>query len=53
MCGLVHTRSMWMVERNLTLLKYLVRQRAFPKGIMVEGYMIYQTMVYIGQYILN
>ena len=49
-CGLVHTRTMWMVERHLKSLKDLVRQRAHPKGSMVEGYMVYQTMVYITQY---
>jgi hypothetical protein len=51
MCGLVHTRSMWMVERHLKSLKALVRQRACPEGSLVEGYMVYQSMVYISQYI--
>jgi hypothetical protein len=50
-CGPVHTRSMWMVERHLKSLKDLVRQRARPEGSMVEGYMVYQTMVYMTQYI--
>ena len=45
LCGPVPTRSMWMVERHLKFLKDLVRQRAHPKGSMVEGYMVYQTMV--------
>ena len=40
-----------MVERHLKSLKALVRQRAHPKGSMVKGYMVYQTMVYIGQYL--
>jgi hypothetical protein len=40
-----------MVERHLKSLKALVRQRACHKGSMVEGYMIYQTMVYITQYL--
>ena len=48
-CGPVHTRSMWMVERNLKSLKNLVRKRERPKGSMVEGSMVYQTMVYISQ----
>jgi hypothetical protein len=48
-CGHVHTSSMWMVERHLKSLKDLVRQRACPEGFMVEGYMVYQTMVYITQ----
>jgi hypothetical protein len=42
---------MWMVERNLKSLKDFIRQRARPKGSMVGGYMVYQTMVYITQYI--
>ena len=50
-CGPVHTRSMWMVERHLKSLKALVRQRARPEGSMVEGYMVYQSMVYISQYL--
>jgi hypothetical protein len=40
-----------MVERHLKSLKALVRQRACPKGFMVEGYMVYQTLVYISDYI--
>ena len=50
-CGPVHTRSMWMVERHLKSLKALVRQRARPEGSMVEGYMVYQTLVYIRDYL--
>jgi hypothetical protein len=40
-----------MVERHLKSLKALVKQRAHPKGSMVAGYMVYQTMFYITQYI--
>jgi hypothetical protein len=40
-----------MVERNLKSWKDLVRKRACPEGFMVEGYMVYQTMVYIIQYL--
>ena len=50
-CELVHTRSMWMVERHLKSLKVLVRQRARPEGSMMEGYMVYQSMVYNSQYL--
>ena len=53
LCGLVPTRSMWMVERHLKFLKALVQQRAHPEGSMVEGYMVYQTMVYISEYLPN
>jgi len=51
LCGPVHTRSMWMVERHLKSLKALVRKRACPEGSMVEGYMVYQTLVYISDYL--
>jgi hypothetical protein len=47
MCGPVHKRSMWMVERRLKSLKDFFRQRARPEGSMVEGYMVYQYLVYI------
>ena len=50
-CRPAHTRSMWMAERHLKSLKALVRQRAHPKGSMVERYMVYQTMVYNCQYL--
>jgi hypothetical protein len=40
-----------MVERHLKSLKALVRQRACPEGSMVEGYMVYESMVYISQYL--
>jgi len=46
MCGPIHTRSMWMVERHLKSLKDLVSQRA-----CFEGSMVYQSMVYIIQYL--
>jgi hypothetical protein len=40
-----------MVERHLKSLKALVRQITRPRGSMVEGYMLYQSMVYISQYL--
>ena len=39
------------MERHLKSLKALVRQRERPKGSMVEGYIVYQSMVYISQYL--
>ena len=51
LCGPIHTKLMWMVERHLKSLKALVRQRACPEGSMVEGYMVYQTLVYISDYL--
>jgi hypothetical protein len=47
MCGPTQTRSMWMVEMHLKSLKALVRQITHPEGSMVEGYLVYQSMVYI------
>jgi hypothetical protein len=40
-----------MVERHLNSLKDFIRQRACPEGYMVECYMVYQSLVYISQYI--
>ena len=51
LCGLVQTRSMWMVERHLKFMKGLAQKRAHPKGSMVEGYMVYQIMVYFSEYL--
>jgi len=47
MRGPIHTRSMRMVERHLKSLKAFVKQRACPEGSMVDGYMVYQSLVYI------
>ena len=47
MCGPVHSRSMWMVERHLKFMKGLVRQQAHVEGSMMEGYMVYQNMLYV------
>ena len=53
LCGPVHTRSMWMVERNLKSLKDFVIQRECLKGSIMQGYMVYQSMVYTSRYLLN
>ena len=53
LCGPIQPRSMWMVERYLKFIKGLVRQTTHPEGSMVEGYMVYQTMVYISKYFLK
>ena len=47
LCGPVHPRSMWLVERHLNSLKAFVRQRAHPEDSIVQGYMVYEYMVYI------
>ena len=41
LCGPVHSRSMWMVERHLKFMKGLVRQREHAEGSMMEGYTVY------------
>ena len=51
LCGPIHARCMWMVERHMKFMKALVRQRACPEGSMVEGYMVFQSMVYIAEYL--
>ena len=51
MYGLVQTRSIWMVERHLKFMKGLGGQRAHPEGFVVEGYLLYQIMVYISKYL--
>ena len=51
LCGHVQSRSMWMVERHLKFMKGFVRQRAHPEGSMMEGYMVYQNMLYVSEYI--
>ena len=40
-----------MVERQLNSLKAFVRQRALSEDSMAEGYMVYQGIVYISQYL--
>ena len=42
---------MWMVERNLKFMKGFVIQRGCAEGSMVEGYMVYQNMLYISEYL--
>ena len=42
-----------MVERHLKFVKGLVRQRARANGSMMEGYMVYQNMLYVSEYVPN
>jgi hypothetical protein len=46
-CGPVHTVSMWMVERRLKSLKAFFRQRACPKGSMVDGCKVYHWCILV------
>ena len=51
LCGPIHTSSMWMVERHLKSLKDLIKQRKHLEHCMMEGYMVYKSMVHISQYL--
>ena len=53
MCGPVHSRSMWMVERHLKFMKGLVRQQEHSEASMMEGYTVYQNMLYVSEYLPN
>ena len=53
LCGPLHSRSMWMVERHLKFMKGLVRKRAHAEVSMMEGYTVYQNMLYISEYLPN
>ena len=44
LCGPMHSRSMWMVERHLKFMKVLVRQRAHVEVSMMEGYTVYHVV---------
>ena len=53
LCGPMHSRSIWMVERHLKFMKVFVRKRACTEGYMMEGYMVYQNMFYVSKYLPN
>ena len=42
-----------MVERHLKFMKGLVRQWTHAEGSMMEGYMVYQNMLYTSEYLPN
>ena len=42
-----------MVERHLKFMKGLVRKRAHAEVSMMEGYMVYQNMLYVSEYLPN
>src|SRR5450759_4903892 len=46
LCGPVHARWMHWLERYMCTLKNNVRQRAYPEGSIVEGYMASEAMFY-------
>ena len=40
-----------MVEKNLKFMNGLVRQRAHHEGSVMEGYTVYQNMLYVSEYL--
>jgi hypothetical protein len=50
-CGLVHTRWMYPMERYLKRLKSYVRQRAQPEGSMARGYLMDEALGFCTEYI--
>ena len=40
-----------MVERHVKFMKGLVRQRAHAECSMMEGYTVYQNMLYVSEYL--
>ena len=52
-CGPVHTRWMYPVERYLKTLKGYVRQRAQPEGSMARGYSMEEAIGFCTKYMQN
>ena len=49
--GVVSSRWMFFVERYMKTLKDFVRQRAQPEASMAEGWLVYESMHYITEYL--
>jgi hypothetical protein len=50
LCGPVHTRWMYPMERYMKTLKDFVRTRARPKGSMAEGFVMDDTLGFCTEY---
>ena len=50
LCGLVHSRWMYPMERYMKALKGFVRNNARPKGRMAEGYAIQEPLGFCTEY---
>jgi hypothetical protein len=50
-CGPVHTRWMYPIKHYMKTLKDFVRTHARPKGSMVEGYAMEETLGYCIEYL--
>ena len=51
LAGVVSSRWMFFVERYMKTLKDFVRQRAQPEASMAEGWLVYESMHYINEYL--
>jgi hypothetical protein len=51
LCGVVHSRWMFFLERFLKTLKDFVRQRAQPEASMAEGWLVQEAFVYVSHYL--
>ncbi|RYA56895.1 hypothetical protein DD596_25380 [Enterobacter cloacae complex sp. 4DZ3-28B] len=49
--GTVHSRWMFFLERFMKTLKGYVRQKARPEGSMAEGWLVSESLVYIGEWL--
>jgi hypothetical protein len=49
-CGHVHSRWMYPVERTLGTLKKYVRNRARPEASMASGYVLDETLGFVTEY---
>lgn len=53
LCGVVHSRWMFFLERFLKTLKDFVRLRARPEASMAEGWIVQEAFVYVSQYLAS
>ena len=52
-CGVVHSRWMFFLERFLKTLKDFVRQKAQPEASMAESWIVQEAFVYVYQYLFK
>ena len=50
LCGPVHYRWMYYLERYMKVMKTWVRQKARPEGSMALGYVLFEGMHYLTEY---
>jgi len=49
-CGSVHVRWMYPIESVLKTLKVYVRNKAWPKALMVEKYIYEENIGFVSEY---